>query len=290
MGRVPTDPAKLKSLLHRAWETGRNSWPQVDLDAGLFIPHLSRLLPAESEESPLPLLIERLDLEGLYLACACVNGVPMAIELLEKHYLARLPAVLGYLRLSAMVLDEVCQEVRTQLLVRTPDAEPRLADYTGRGALIVWIRVIAVRLAIRQGASIRVAPDDTALAMLNAVPAPKTDAEIALIQRRYHHDFRRAFHEAISTLTSDQRYLLRLRYIDELPTTKMGPLFAKNQSTISRWLMEARERLYDETKRLLKDRLRLSSQEFESLMSAILSNFDLSLSQFLNEGEMGEEA
>jgi RNA polymerase sigma-70 factor len=70
----------------------------------------------------------------------------------------------------------------------------------------------------------------------------------------------------------------------------MGPLFGKDQSTISRWLKDVRERVYEETKRRLQERLRLSSQEFESLMSAIQSKFDVSLSQLLGQGEAGEAA
>lgn len=289
MGHLIQENANLERLLRHAWEEGRRQWPRVDLPADVFNGYLGRLLPSDLEARPLEELIQKLDKEGLYLACACVNDVPAALETFEAHYMAKLPKVLGYLKLSAAVLDEVCQLVRTHLLVRTPGAGMRLAEYTGRGSLLVWLRVIAVRMARRQGALVREVPDEGGLAAIENLPAQETNAELELIKRRYRREFRRAVIEAISTLSVDQRYLLRLHFIERLPTTRMGPMFGKDQSTISRWLKEVREQVYEETKRRIKEHLLLSSQEFESLMSAINSNFDVSLSQFLEKDKEGKD-
>jgi len=283
MAAPPTEATEFEPVLHRAWEVGRCRWPQVDLPAGIFSRHLLRLLPEALEAGSLESQLKPLDLEGLYLACACVHEVPGALALLERDYLAKLPALLGYLKLSATVLDEVCQSVRTHLLVRTPEGGLRLTEYTGRGALLIWLRVIAVRMALRQGVTARRTSDEGAIAALEAMPASGTDAELELIKRRYRHEFRQAVGEAFAALSGDQRYLLRLHFIDRLPTTKLAPLFGKDQSTISRWLKDARETVYEETKSRLQERLRLSSQEFNSLMEAIKSRFEMSMSQLLKE-------
>lgn len=277
--------AELESMLRRAWETGRSRWPQVALPAEIFIRHVLGLLPVPQTKGAGEALSGKLDFEDLYLACACVKDVPAAGEMFEQHYMAKLPALLGYLKLSSAMVDEICQQVRMHLLLRTPESPPRLAEYTGRGALLVWMRVIAVRMALKQGASAREIPDEQGLAALEALPAPGMDAEMALLKSHYRHEFRQAVREAFAALSDEQRYLLRLHFIDGLPTTRMGPLFGKDQSTISRWLKDAREQVYEETKRRLQERLRLSSQEFESLMSAIQSRFDVSLSQVLGGPE-----
>jgi RNA polymerase sigma-70 factor, ECF subfamily len=289
MAQLPQDGAELEPVLRRAWETGHQRWPQVDLPADTFIRHLLRFLPVEGSPGSSASLIAQLDLEGLYLACACVEEVSGALQLLEQHYLAKLPSLLAYLRLSATNLDEVCQWVRTHILVRAPGARPRLAEYTGRGSLLIWMRVMAVRMALKQGKSDRETPDENALAALEALPATEADAEFELIKRRYRREFRQAVSEAFAALSSDQRYLLQLHFIDRLPTTKIGPLFGKDQSTISRWLKDAREKVYEETKSRLQERLRLSSQEFVSLMEAINSRFEMSLSQLLNKEDEEEE-
>jgi RNA polymerase sigma-70 factor len=263
----------------------------VDLPADVFIRHVAQRLPGVREEGSVEALIEKLDLDGLYLACACVNGVPTAIEMFEQHYLARLPSVIGYLKLSTAMMDEVCQQVRMHLLVRTSEAEPRLAEYTGRGALLSWMRVIAARMASKLGTSTRETPEENIADAMEGAAAQETDVEVELIKRRYRREFRQALGEAFAGLSRDERYLLRLHFIDRLPTTKMAPLFGKDQSTISRWLKDAREKVYEATKHRLQESLGLSSQEFMSFMEDIKSRLDMSLSQFFNEGaERREDA
>lgn len=288
MGKPPQGDEAFDSLIRRAWEAGRRKWPEVDLPTEIFSRHLAGLLTQAPEDEPLAVRIEQLDLEGLYLACACVSGVPGASELFEHHYMARLPALLGYLKLSHTMLDEVCQQLRMHLLLSTPEAPPRLASYTGRGALLSWMKVIAVRMAIRQGASVRAVSEEVGLAAMEELPALETDPELSLVKSRYRHEFRQAVRAAFSALPDEQRYLLRLHFLEGLPTTRMGPLFGKDQSTISRWLKDVRQRVYEDTKRRLQETLRLSSQEFESFMTAVQSRFDVSLSQILGQEEGGE--
>jgi RNA polymerase sigma-70 factor (ECF subfamily) len=278
----------LQELLRRAWEIGRRRWPQVDLPADVFIRHLTQVQPMAREESSFVPLLEKLDFEGLYLACACLNDVPNAVDMLEQHYMAQLPELLRHLKLSNVMVDEVCQMVRTHLLVGTPKGGPQLTQYAGRGSLMSWIHVIAVRMALRKGASVRETPDENALVAIEDFPATGTDPEMALIKSRYRHEFSQALREAFAALPSE-RYLLRLYFIDGLPTTKLGPLFGKDQTTLSRWLKEARANVYEETKRRLQERLQLTTREFESLMEAIKSGFDVSLSQVLNGDDDGEE-
>jgi RNA polymerase sigma-70 factor, ECF subfamily len=291
---VPADAAEFEDLLRRAWETGRDPWPAVDLPADVFVRHLARRLPEDSVDVPLERVLARLILTDLYLACACVHKVPGAIEALERHDMEKLSASLGFLKLSATTLDDICQMVRIHLLVGTAGSNPQLGEYKGVGTLLSWMRVIAARMAHKQGVTVRETPTENVLAAIEAMPVLGPDAELELIKRRYRHQFRRAVREAFATLSSEQRQLLWLHFIDRMPTTKMGPLFGVDQSTASRKIKSARHAVYEETKRLLQERLGLSSQEFKSLMKVIDSQLDLSLSEDLvdeekKEGEEGEE-
>lgn len=267
--------------LRRAWEKGRERRPQVDLPFEVFARHVGPLLPESSHEEE-----GGLNVEELYLACACVEQVPGAHEALERDYLAILPARLSHLRLSATVMDEVCQKVREHLLVGSPKAGPKLAGYKGKGSLLTWMQVMATRMARRLTPPAQTAPEETGP---EALPMPEPDAEFALIRRHYRRDFQHALSDAFAALSAEQRFLLQLHFMEGVPTTRMAPLFGKDQATISRWLKAARARVYEETKRLLLERLRLSSREFESLTNAIRSNFDVSLSQLLGDGEERED-
>jgi RNA polymerase sigma-70 factor len=286
MTKPQEDAVELGELLRRAWAVGRRRWPRVDLPEHVFVSHVTHLLPEASKAELFAPVLERLDLEGLYLACACVHGVPAAIQALEDHYFAKLPASLGYLKLTAMLVEDVCQKVREHLLVSTPESGPKLAGYTGRGALLTWMRVTAARMARRQSASSHETPEED---VINALPSPDADAEFELNKLQYRHEFRQALREAFAGLSSEQRSLLRLHFMDRLPTTQMAPLFGKDQATISRWLKKAREAVYEETKRRLQQRLGLSSQQFESHTNALKSHFDMSLSQLLGDAEEAED-
>jgi RNA polymerase sigma-70 factor (ECF subfamily) len=280
------DAIDLGDLPHRAWTEGRRRWPQVELPEHVFVSHVARLLPEASKRELLAPAQERLDLEGLYLACACVQGVPKAIQALEDHYLAKLPGSLAYLKLSSTSVDDICQMVREHLLVGTPESGPKLAGYTGRGSLLTWMRVTATRMARRMDASDLETPDEDVIAALSA---PGTNVELELNTRHYRHEFRHSLREAFAALSNEQRNLLRLHFIDRLPTTQIGPLFGKDQSTISRWLKDARQKVYEETKQRLRERLGLSSQQFESHTNALKSHFDMSLSQLLADDEGDED-
>lgn len=287
MANEPPDDPEFESLLHPAWEKARRIWPQVDLSFEVFVRFVQDL-PKDAKKSVPGAPIEQKELEELYLTCACVNDVPGAILSLEHDYMSKLPGLLGYLKLPAAVLEEICQEVRKHLLVRTPEGGMLLNMYTGRGSLLSWLKVTSVRMALRQAPPSRETPDEHALAALEELPALGTDPEMALLKQRFRAEFRQALREAFASLSSQQRHLLRLHFIQRLPTTKMAPLFGKDQSTISRWLKDAREKVYEETKRLLKERLQLSSREFESTMNAFTSVFDIGLSQILGEENEGE--
>jgi RNA polymerase sigma-70 factor, ECF subfamily len=279
------DLAALEALLRRAWETARAPWRRVELSPEVFVRHLSMKLSSAELEGPIAGLLEQLVLPDLYLACACGQSAPGSLQELEEHYLSKLPQLLAYLRLPEPILDDVCQLVRIHLLVGTAESRPRLMEYTGRGALLSWLRVIAVRMALKQGGVSREVPEENVLTIVEALSEPGSNAELDLIKRRYHREFRQAVREAFTSLSQDQRHLLRLHFIDRLSTTEMGPLFRVNQSTISRWIKSARHTVYEGTKSRLKERLRLSSGEFDSLLAAIESHFDEGFSQILDDDE-----
>jgi RNA polymerase sigma-70 factor (ECF subfamily) len=278
---------EIEELLQQTDETVRAAWPSVVLSDEVFVRHLAKILPELDTECPLPEALrqplEQSNLAGLYLACACIHNVPGASVTLERDILARLPALLDP-KLPPTVVDEICQGVRIHLLVGTGTG-PQLALYKGQSSLLSWIRVIAARMGLKRVAPVREMVDDGVLAAIEAMPTFGNDAEIELLKRRCLQEFRAAAREAFSALQDRPRYLLRIHFIDGLSTIELGKLYGVDQSTASRWLKSARQAVYDETKRLLKERLRLSSHEFESILRDIDSRLDMSFGEILKEEE-----
>jgi RNA polymerase sigma-70 factor (ECF subfamily) len=277
----PVDAAALERLLVQAWETSRAQWPGVALPAELFVTHLAERLPEAAASNALEPLLASLSLAELYLACACLHGVEAALELFEHHYLAKLPGALQNPKHSNAMLEDICQLARMKLLVPTPEGRPKIAEYTGRGALQSWVRVTTTRIAIKLQSTQKPAPEEDAETLLSALPAPGVDPELDAIKRRHQADLRLAMREAFSTLSSEDRHLLRLYFVDQLSMYELATLFRVTQPTISRWLKSTRETVYKETRRHLQARLGLSQRDFQSFLALLDSQLELSISQLL---------
>jgi len=280
----PGDTAALEQRLVHAWESSRAQWPGVALPPEPFVTHLAQRLPKAGPDSPISALLEQLSLAELYLACACMRGIAPAIELFERNYLAPLPAMLRGPKQCDALIDDVCQLARVKLLVPTPGGGPKISEYTGRGALMSWVRVTAVRIAIKLQAGEKPASEqDSDGPSYEDHPAPGVDPEWDYIKRRHHTDFRHAVREAFSVLSANERHLLRLHFVDQLSMYELAALFRVNQSTISRKLKTARQTIYEETRRRLQERLGLSQRDFKSFLAVLDSQFELGLSQLLKE-------
>jgi RNA polymerase sigma-70 factor len=280
----PAELTPLDEALARAWESSRAQWPTVELPAELFVKHLAQRVPEASPTTPIEPLLAQLSLSELYLACACLQQLPGALELFERHYFAKLPGLLRGPNQSEAMVEEICQLARVKILVSTPEGGPKIAEYTGRGSLLGWVRVTTVRIATKLRSAEKPSPhQDDVDAVFHALPAPGMDPELELVKRRHHADFRQAMREAFSALPAEERHLLRLYFVDQLTTYEMGALFRVNQATISRKLKGARQTIYEQTRRHLQARLGLSTHGFESFLAVLDSQLDLSLSQLLGE-------
>lgn len=284
----PSDAASLNGLLIRVWESARAQWPAVKLDPGLFMQHLAERLPREEAAHSLETLLSQVAVEELYLACACLHHVPLAIETFEQHYLRKLPRILRDYERSAAALDEICQLTRVKLLVPSAEGLPKIGEYKGKGALMNWVSVTAVRIAAKERRRQKPAdplddPDDPLIGPI----LPVMDPELERIRRLHQEDLRDAMRKAIASLTDEDRYFLRLHYVDGLSTYKMAPLLGKSQPTSHRRLAQIQEKLSKETRRILQERLQVSQPEFQSLIKLLYSQFELSLSQLLGKTAKG---
>lgn len=275
----------LHEVLMRIWREGCRYWPQVDLPSEIFVGHMTELLNKDGKGDPLAAMPKQWDAQGLFLACACLHQRPGAIAALEKHYLARLPAVLRARGLSPMEQDDVCQEVRRHLLMGTPESGPKLAGFMGRGSLRSWIRVMAMRMVTTPKG---VAHEPLEVSALEALRAPEVDMERELDVHIHGSKFRQALGEVLSGLSKRDRAVM-LWHIRQLPEREIAALFGVDQATISRWLKKAKETSYRQTKQRIQERMGLTSRQFKSFTNALKSYFDMSISQFLADDEQEKD-
>ncbi|ATB49169.1 sigma-70 family RNA polymerase sigma factor [Corallococcus macrosporus] len=276
-GASPPEPLPgLEARLARALATARAAWPGVELDGARFVAHLARHLASDAPVEAL----ERLELGGLYLACACAERVPAALAAFEAHLLPEVYVAVSRMKLDPLALDELRQRVRERMLVSTEDIPARLAAYPGTGPLAGWVRAAALWLArdlVRQRAG-RVRSDDSGLALL---VEPGDDPELAYLKTTYRAEFNAAFAQALDTLGARERNLLRLKYLDGLSIDQLGALYGVHRSSAARYVRAAQDALVEATRRRLSEQLRLTGSQLDSILRLISSQLDVSLGRLL---------
>src|SRR5215813_3352548 len=111
-----------------ALATARETWPSVEVD--------ERELAAVIERDPAARHIT-----DLVLALACARGDAAAIAMFETTFRSDIDAALGRLGVASDQRDEIRQLVRIRLLVGD-GAAPKIREYSGRGRLVSWVRVV----------------------------------------------------------------------------------------------------------------------------------------------------
>lgn len=266
------DVDELAPVLAGVLASAREAWPELTVDPGTFVDYVAARV---DDSAPPPAAVRALCATDLYLACACVHGDPRGLAALDSLVVAAARFAVARLAAPAVLTDEIAQELRTKLLVGPP---ARLSTYGGHGALASWLNVAALRAAISalraRGREVT-AGDDAFVAP--AVGSP----ELELLRREHATALREAFALALASVETDARNLLRLYYLDGVGLDRLGIIYKVHASTISRRLAAAREQVLDSTRRRLRDQLAISSAEVDSLIAALRSHIDVSVSALL---------
>jgi len=266
----------LETLLRGLLSAGRAAWPSVTLAPETFVRHLVRHLPGEGSVA----VLRQLHATDLFLACACAEGERQSLLAFEQHVLQKVPARLGQLPTSTV--DEVLQVLRQRLLLGRGDTPPKIADYSGRGPLLAWVRIIAVRivgeLASQEGRQMLFDEPPETLARMLAADDPERD----LLKEDSRQALATALRSALAAMPERERALLRLHHIHGLTMDRLSTMYGEPRSSVARRVMQARERLLKLTRGALASQLKLEGSELESLLGLVNSRLDLSLNGLMD--------
>jgi RNA polymerase sigma-70 factor (ECF subfamily) len=271
---------QLEDFLAERWTAARRTWPTVALDPALFWPYLGARIPADVST------IEELDdlhTDELYLACACEAGNQQAFAALEDRYFPGVVSSLSRIRLDAARIAELKQQLRQRLFMSQAGKRPKVAVYTGRGDFGSWLRVVAVRAALRLLRDEKRLPLPTETDQIARL-CTDGESELRYLKRHYRPLFRQAFARAVTTLDSRDKKLLRQYYVDGLTIDQIGVRSSAHRMTVTRWLAAIRQRLLDETRSELMQRVRVSQQECDSIIRLVQSQFELTFRAMLANG------
>ena len=258
-------------------EETTHTWPGLAIDDASLGAFLAGKVP---DDGDVVVGLSRLRLPDLALAWACSRGDPRALAALEPVLAAEVAFAAARMRAPAAAADEALQIVRTILLVAEGDRTPAIASYAGRGDLRAWVRVVAIRELVRVQKAVRKDTefeDDALYDFLSPAEAP----ELEHLRALYRPDLVAAFRDAIRSLSSKERLLLRQQCLDGLSIDDLGALHGVHRATAARWLAKSRETLLKETKKGLMKRLGISLAEVDSILRILQTRLDLSLEHAL---------
>ncbi|HEU0030637.1 MAG TPA: sigma factor-like helix-turn-helix DNA-binding protein [Kofleriaceae bacterium] len=251
-----------------AWQRCREARPDVDLPLATFRAYLDRHRPEDVTPA------EQLTwcLEDLYLACGVVAQLPAAIAAADRELVPIIDAALA--TWDRAVVDETRQRLRAMVLVDHAGRGPLIAQYSGRGALSRWLRVVAAREAgkVRRSDLAQTPVDDE---RLFDVLAPATDPALSAIKNDAARAFKQAFVAALAELDRRERTALRLHLLDGLTIDAIAPLYDVHRATVARWIANAKQAVLDRTRKRLMHELRLERDEVDSLIRLVHSRIEL---------------
>lgn len=271
------------ALLHALAEA-RHRYPGVEVGDLQFARYLgARLRSAEATAATIALRAT----SDIFLACACVEGQRHALEILDSQVLGSLPAAMGRLKLGSAAIEEAVQRARAKLLVGN-EGTGKLIDFSGTGDLRGWVKVIAIRDALRTA---RKEKREVSLSdeLQAALPSADLDPDLAYQRRLYQAEFKASFEAAVDELEPRERSLLRQSIVYHSTVDQVAVVYQVHRATAARWIAKSRENLGNKTRAHLRKRLSISESQFESIVRLIESQMDLSIERLLATADGDEK-
>jgi RNA polymerase sigma-70 factor (ECF subfamily) len=268
------DEAALETALVALLEAARAAHPEIALDGAAFAAHLARC------DAPVTAGAGAVHAGDLLLVSSALAGNAQSVGALRRDHRPVLARYLRSIDSSPAFFDEVEQRTWDLLLVGDGRRSPALASYSGRGPLAGFVGISAQRLALimlrQRGVEARAVERLATLAADGIA-----DAELAFMKEQYREAFEQSIHDALQELDHRARVIFRLHVVDGLTVDRIAKAYRVSQSTVSRWLAAARQRVLVAARRLLRRRLDLPESEFDSVARLLASQIDVSLSSLL---------
>lgn len=222
----------------------------------------------------------------VYLALACSNGESQALQQFDSDIAAQTGKLVSRFRLSADQLSDLTQRLRMHILLTPSGRSPRIASYSGRGRLLDWYRVLALREAALLSQRDATATRHNLEGVLERVLRQRGEPagqERTHLWARYAEPARHALRQSLMALSSAERNLLRWHFVDGLNGTQLGALLGRNRSSIHRRIVALLDRLHGDVIQRLSQTLNLPTDEIDSLLRTLRSQLEIGLSDLLSD-------
>jgi len=276
LDRFASSP-KLAELLEEVRLRAQEAWPSLAIAETQFYPYLAARIAGNKTPTE---LLEEADVPGLYLACGCGLGDQAALQAFQVLLAPYVRSVGNRMGFSASDAEDLVAALSEQLLFPGGDIEPRIKQYQGRGNLRSWLKVCITRMALRRKSKDKRRSDVHEQAQL--LPEdPSDDLLLAYLRRQYRGPFTQAFRDAFRNLCTEDRLLMRRKFVDGLTGDELAALLGVHRATVVRNLTRVRKELVEDIRVRLIQKLQVGADEVDSIIRVLRSQLDASFNSLL---------
>jgi len=264
----------LDGEIDAAYRAARETWPDVAVEPARFASELRRRLG----DALVPGALAALCTSDVYLAIACLDGNDAAAAHLEREFFVEAEIAARKLRASDDQAAELKGHLRLILFTAEPERRAALAEFTWRGDLCGYLKVISTRELIRViNRGRKELPIEPVLEQLQLEHAP----ELSMLRAKHGAQIADAMRASLGSLEDRERALLRYSLVDGWSIDEIGDRYGVHRATAARWLAAARDSLGDHIRREVASRLSISIAEVDSIIDVVRSRIDVSLERIL---------
>jgi RNA polymerase sigma-70 factor, ECF subfamily len=222
--------------------------------------------------------IGSLHMTDLLLACACGDGSEIGWQrffILYRKYLSDIGrALIG----GCAETEEIGETIWIDLFLPDKSGASRIASYDGRSSLATWLRVVVTNRIINERQR-----KDYRAANLEGIAEPADPSALQCLEDKLGRDRYQAmildtFKRSFSTLSARERLILLLRYDQDVPLGDIAQLLGVHQSTITRQIDRAVERLRQDVVSQLSEHYSLGAPAIEECMDVARKTFSNAVS------------
>lgn len=262
--------AGLEESLRGVWTRAQSLGPAASV--GPFLSFIGRILCPRMRSCE---ELGQLRLRELFLVFGYGRGDPAAQEIIEQEYLPEIERSLRSYALSDLDRGDIRQMLRQRLWASLVP-QPGSAPYSGRGELLGWLRVMAIREARHTVQRHRRASH---LLWREAAGSERLveGVDQQLLKAQYLHGLRQAFGAAMEALSPRDRELLHDTYINNQSIDALAVLYKVHRATVARWIRRARKALRRQIRRSLQQQPGLSGVNPNEIVQLVGSQLDVSM-------------
>ena len=270
------DRPALARALDAAVAEARQAWPDLAVDASTWV----RALAAHAQQPIDPAQpLRGLALADLYLAFAAGAGDRRALAECDALLSREADHAANAAKLRDL-RDEAVQIVRTLAFAPRVEKPAAIHDYSGRGHLHGWLRVLVARELVRL-AKARQRTVELEEYMLDDAAVSERDPALEQLKARYRDQLADAFRQALKELSARDRTLLRYQTVDGLTIDDIAEIYRVHRATAARWLATIRDTLVERTRSLLAEALGVDTVEAASIVRLVQSQLEVSVIRHL---------